>query len=87
MLTKGLKKAFARFGGMPAQLLFDQIRVSDDHTGGGKLVLNAEFLRFSAHWGFVPRSCRAYRAQTKGKVERSIRYLRERVKSHCCWIN
>lgn len=39
--------------------------------------MNAEFLRFAAHWGFVPRSCRPYRAQTKGEVERPIRYLRE----------
>ena len=44
---------------------------------GGGLVLNAEFLRFAAHWGFLPRSCRPYRAQTKGKVERPIRYIRE----------
>ena len=28
--------------------------LSDDRTGGGGLVLNAEFLRFSANWGFVP---------------------------------
>ena len=51
--------------------------LSDDRAGGGALVLNAEFLRFAAHWGFLPRSCRPYRAQTKGKVERPIRYLRE----------
>ena len=46
------------------------------HSSNG-LVLNAEFLRFAAHWGFMPRSCRPYRAQTKGKVERPIRYVRE----------
>ncbi|MCY3624187.1 MAG: DDE-type integrase/transposase/recombinase [Gammaproteobacteria bacterium] len=51
--------------------------LSDDRTAGGELILNAEFLRFAAHWGFMPRSCRPYRAQTKGKVERPIRYLRE----------
>ena len=51
--------------------------LSDDRTAGRELVLNAEFLRFAAHWGFMPRSCRPYRAQTKGKVERPIRYLRE----------
>ena len=78
--AEGLESAFARFGGVPAELLFDQMRavvVSDDRTSGGELVLNAEFLRFAAHWGFAPRSCRPYRAQTKGKVERPIRYLRE----------
>ena len=51
--------------------------LSDDRRGGGELVLNAEFLHFAAHWGFQPRSCRPYRAQTKGKVERPIRYLRD----------
>src|SRR5262249_38217491 len=29
------------------------------------------------HCGFQPRLCAPYRAQTKGKVERFIRYLRE----------
>ena len=42
-----------------------------------ELVLNAEFLRVAAHWGFHPRACRPYRAQTKGKVERPIRYIRD----------
>jgi transposase len=40
-------------------------------------VLNSEFLRFAAHWGFRPRACRPYRAKTKGKVERPIWYLRQ----------
>ena len=80
VLIDGLESAFARFGGVPQELLFDQMRsvvLSDGRTGGGKLVLNAEFLRFAAHWGFMPRSCRPYRAKTKGKVERPIRYLRD----------
>ena len=80
VLFDGLESAFARFGGVPRELPFDQMKavvLSDDRSGGGELVLNAEFLRFAAHWGFAPRSCRPYRAQTKGKVERPIRYLRE----------
>ena len=80
LLMEALESAFVRFGGVPEELLFDQMRavvLSDDRAGGGALVLNSEFLRFAAHWGFVPRSCRPYRAQTKGKVERPIRYIRE----------
>ena len=80
VLMEGLEGAFERFGGVPAELLFDQMRavvLSDDRAAGGGLVLNAEFLRFAAHWGFVPRACRPYRARTKGKVERPIRYIRE----------
>ena len=80
VLTAGLETAFRRFGGVPKQLLFDQMRavvLSDQRLGGGELVLNAAFLRFAAHWGFQARACRPYRAQTKGKVERPIRYLRD----------
>ena len=51
--------------------------LSDDRLAGGELILNTEFLRFAAHWGFRARSCRPYRARTKGKVERPIRYLRD----------
>ena len=80
VLMEALESAFDRFGGVPEELLFDQMRavvLSDDRAGSGGLVLNAEFLRFAAHWGFLPRSCRPYRARTKGKVERPIRYIRE----------
>ena len=87
VLTDGLERAFARFGGVPTELLFDQMRavvLSDQRVGGGELVLNAEFLRFAAHWGFHPRACRPYRAQTKGKVERPIRYIRGQLLLRAC---
>ena len=80
VLFEGLEAAFERFGGVPRELLFDQMRsvvLSDDRSSGGGLVVNAEFLRFASHWGFAPRACRPYRAKTKGKVERPIRYVRE----------
>jgi transposase len=76
----GLEQAFAYFAGVPAELLFDQMRsviLADQRAVGGKLLENAEFLRFAAHWGFRIRACRPYRARTKGKVERPVRYVRE----------
>jgi transposase len=76
---EGLEAAFRFFGGVPSELLFDQMRsvvIRDLRPDGGRLVENAEFLRFAEHWGFRARACRPYRAQTKGKVERPIRYLR-----------
>lgn len=50
--------------------------LEDRRPGGGKLLENAEFLRFAAHWGFRIRACRPYRARTKGKVEHPIGYVR-----------
>jgi transposase len=79
-LFQGLEEAFAFFGGVPRELLFDQMKAvitKDLRLLGGQLVINEEFLRFAAHWGFKARACRPYRAQTKGKVERPISYIRD----------
>lgn len=79
-LLSGLEEAFAFFGGVTEHLLFDQMKsviTKDGRMNGEKLVTNAEFLRFAAHYGFKVRACRPYRAQTKGKVERPIFYVRD----------
>jgi hypothetical protein len=49
----------------------------NDRLTGGGLVHNLEFSRFARHYGVQVRVYRPYRAQTKGNVERPIRYLRE----------
>ena len=75
----GLETAFAYFGGVPRELLFDQLKaviVVDARPSGGKVLENPEFLRFAAHWDFRIRACRPYRAKTKGKVERPVHYLK-----------
>lgn len=80
VLTRGLEHAFAMFGGVPAELLFDQMKaviIDDQRAAGGRLLENLEFLRFAEHWGFRVRACRPYRAKTKGKVERPISYVRQ----------
>jgi transposase len=79
-LIDGLEEAFRYFGGVPQELLFDQMKsviTRDLRLEGGALVRNLEFLRFAHHWSFTSRACRPYRAQTKGKVERPVRYLRD----------
>ena len=79
VVMRGLEEAFTYFGGVPAELLFDQMKaviIDDKRAGGGKLFENPEFLRFANHWGFRIRACRPYRAKTKGKVERPIHYVR-----------
>ena len=80
VLIRGLESAFEFLGGVPNELLFDQLKaviIDDERLAGGKLLENAEFMRFAAHWGFRIRACRPYRARTKGKVERPIGYVRQ----------
>jgi hypothetical protein len=42
----------------------------------GEIVWHPVFLDFAGYWGFTPRLCRPYRAQTKGKVESGVKYVR-----------
>ena len=79
-LLHGLSACFTEWGGTPRECLFDQMKsvlTRDDRLTGGGLVTNHECQRFAHHYGFKIRVCRPYRAKTKGKVERPIRYLRE----------
>ncbi len=76
---EGLEAAFSFFGGVPHELLFDQMKAvitKDERAAGGRVTENAEFLRFAHHWDFRVRACRPYRAKTKGKVERPVSYVR-----------
>ena len=78
-VMRGLERSFEYFGGVPSEVLFDQMKavvIDDQRATGGSLLLNRQFRRFAAHWDFRIRSCRPYRPQTKGKVERQIDYVR-----------
>lgn len=73
------ENAFLAFGGVPRGVLYDNMRtvVLERHGyGRGRHRFHPGFLDFARHCGFRPRLCAPYRAQTKGKVERFIRYLR-----------
>jgi len=64
-------EAFAFFGGVPASILYDNMK----QVRLGPQRWNPAFLDFAAHCCFEPKTCRPYRPRTKGKVERAIQYL------------
>ena len=69
--------AFGYFRGIPIEILYDNLKTAVDHRGpDGQVVWNRRFRDFADYYGFVPRACRPYRAQTKGKVENGIRYVK-----------
>jgi transposase len=69
------QNAFQYLGGYPRQLLYDwQSQVA--HSKDDKLVWNPMFEDFAKHYGFLPKLCKPYRAQTKGKVENSVKFVR-----------
>lgn len=67
------QNAFAFFGGWPRRILYDNMR----QVVVGPERINARFLDFTRHHGFEVKRCRPYRPRTKGKVERSVSYLRD----------
>ncbi len=71
------ERAFDHFGGLCRTMLYDRPRIVWETGREGKPGhWNPTFWRFSEHWGFEPRLCAAYRAQTKGKVESGVRYVK-----------
>jgi hypothetical protein len=51
--------------------------IERDAYGEGQHKLNQCFYQFSKDMGFLPKLCKPYRPQTKGKVERMVRYVRD----------
>lgn len=60
------ERAFEELGGVPEEILYDRMKtVWQENDERGEIVRNPVFLDFARYWGFRPRLCRPYRAQTK----------------------
>lgn len=73
------ENAFLALGGVPVEVLYDNMKtvVLERNTyGRGVHRFHPGFLDYARHAGVLPRLCQPYRAQTKGKVERFIGYLK-----------
>jgi len=67
------KEAFNFFGGVPGSILYDnmkQVKLSAN-------CWNEQLLDFANHFGFTPKTHKPYRPRTKGKVERSVDYVKD----------
>jgi transposase len=65
------------FNGVPLELLHDNLKTAVlSRTSDDKVHWHPRYLDFAHYYGFRPRACQPYRAQTKGKVESGVKYLR-----------
>jgi transposase len=70
--------AFHFFGGLPQEILYDNLKsVVLERRPDGSVKFHPRFLDFATYYGFTPKPCWPYRAQTKGKTERAIGYVRQ----------
>jgi transposase len=73
----GHQHAFEHFGGVPRQLLSDNLRSVVLERRGDQVRFHPRYLQWAGHYCFQPQPCHIGRGNEKGRVERSIRYLRE----------
>ncbi len=71
--------AFRYVGGYPQEILYDNMKqvVVKRMMKQSESELNKQFEDFAGFYGYKPILCRPYRGQTKGNVERTVRYVRE----------
>ncbi len=69
--------AFEYFSGVPRIILYDNLKSAVIARRGNGIRLNEDLLNFSGFYCFEPRPCHPFRGNEKGRVERSIRFLRE----------
>ena len=69
------------FGGVPHEILFDNMATVVDRTASTfrSVVINTKFSQFAKDVGFTVHTCRPYRPQTKGKIE-CVAKLMDRLK-------
>jgi len=72
------QRAFKYLQGVPAEILYDNMKHVVVKGGGQTAKFNSEFLHFAHHYGFQPKACPPYSPWVKGKVERPMDFIRER---------
>jgi transposase len=74
---RGHVHAFQSFTGQPRVLLYDNLKSAVLERRGDQIRFNPSLLELSAHYHFAPRPCQVRAGNEKGRVERTIRYVRD----------
>lgn len=72
------QRAFGYLGGIPGEILYDNMKNVVIRRLTGKVEWNGRFADFATHYQFKPVACPPYSPWYKGKIERPFHYIRER---------
>ena len=70
-------EAFRYFGGVSKEYVYDQTKLVVIKEKYREVWFNEQFHQFALKYEFLPVVCEGYDPESKGKVERSIRYIKE----------
>lgn len=75
---EGIDNAFRWFGGVTEEILCDNTSplVQSHNVATGEVVFHPGFSIFCRDRGVVPKACKPRRARTKGKIERTVGYVK-----------
>lgn len=73
-----LQNAFLYFGGVPAEILSDNLKTAVlRHPFGEAAVFHERYMDFAGHHGFTPKACGIHQPQAKGRVENNVGYVKK----------
>jgi len=70
-------EAFRYFGGVAKEYVYDQTKLVVIEEKYREVWFNQRFHEFALKYEFLPIVCEGYDPESKGKVERSVRYIKE----------
>ena len=79
--------AFQYFGGMPRKVIYDQDRKMLSSENFGDYMMTEEFASYVASAGFEPVFCLAADPQSKGRIERTVRFIKENFLRGRTYVN
>ena len=79
--------AFQYFGGMPRKVIDDQDRKMLSSENFGDYMMTEEFASYVASAGFEPVFCMAADPQSKGRIERTVRFIKENFLRGRTYVN
>lgn len=72
--------AFEFLGGVPRRVMIDNLKSAVlGHPPGGPARFHPRYLELAAHFGFEPVACPLRQAHHKGRVERSVGYIKHNL--------
>lgn len=74
---RGHEAAFRAWSGLPRVLLYDNLKSAVLERQGDAIRFHPTLLEFAAYYRFEPRPVAVARGNEKGRVERTIRYIRD----------
>jgi transposase len=84
---RGHVDAFEYFGGVPRQVLYDNLKSAVTERVGTAIRFNPTLLELAKHYRFGPRAAAPARGNEKGRVERAIRYIRQSFFAARTWVD